>query len=100
MAEIILSQRALADLDEIDRHSIDAFGASVAARYVGALKDALRRLESNPRLAPQLTIVRPPVRALTCGSHRILYDVHGEAVVVSRIVHTARDIGLALAEED
>jgi len=47
MSRLHLTERALADIDEIDRDSADRWGQRVADEYVADLGAALDRLEAN-----------------------------------------------------
>lgn len=45
-----LTRRAVHDLEEIERDSLDQWGERVALEYLGHIEEALRRLKDNPKL--------------------------------------------------
>lgn len=96
MADVILTPQARDDLDEIDRFSIENFGEAVATEYMQGFFAAFARLAEYPESAPLLPRITPPTRSLTYRSHRIIHDYQGGTVVIIRILHHTRDLGLAL----
>lgn len=96
MAKVILTPQARDDLNEIDRFSIANFGEAVATKYMQGFFAAFSRLAEYPESAPLLPRIVPPSRSLTYRSHRIIHDYQGGTVVVIRILHHSRDVGLAL----
>jgi toxin ParE1/3/4 len=86
-----LSSKARADLDDIRDYSLQTFGVARAIVYLDTLDQAFRRLLSLPEIGAVHPTVRPPVRSLACGQHRVFYDVLGETVVIQRVLHKAMD---------
>ena len=87
-----LSRKAQADLDDIRDYSLAEFGAARAIAYVDAVEEAFRRILSFPGIGAVVPEVRPPVRSLACGQHRIFYAVEGDSVFVLRLLHKAMDV--------
>jgi toxin ParE1/3/4 len=96
VADVILTPQARDDLDEIDRFSIENFGEAVATEYMQGFFAAFARLVEYPESAPLLPRITPPTRSLTYRSHRIIHDYQSGRVVIIRILHHTRDLGLAL----
>jgi toxin ParE1/3/4 len=96
VADVILTPQARDDLNEIDRFSIENFGEAVATEYMQGFFAAFARLAEYPESAPLLPRITPPTRSLTYRSHRIIHEYSGGRVIVIRILHQSRDIGLAV----
>jgi toxin ParE1/3/4 len=92
VVDVILTQKARDDLDEIDRFSIDNFGEAVATDYMQGFFAAFARLADYPESAPLLPRIAPPTRSLTYRSHRIIHECREGRVVVIRILHHSRDV--------
>ncbi len=88
-----LSRRAQADLDDIRDYSLAQFGAERAVAYLDAVERAFRRMIDYPDLGAVHPTVRPPMRSLGCGQHRIFYEVRGDTILLVRILHKAMDVG-------
>lgn len=93
---VVPSRAARADLAGIDRYSVERVGAAVATDYMATLVKALRRLSAYPEVGVAIRGLRPPMRMIISGSHRIIYTFDGKRVVVVRILHVAQDIARAL----
>lgn len=93
---VVPSRAARADLAGIDQFSIERFGSSAAADYMATLVKSFRRLPEYPEIGIAIRGIRPKVRVITSGSHRIVYTFDGERMVIVRILHVAQDIAEAL----
>jgi toxin ParE1/3/4 len=89
MKELTLLSDARAYLRAIERYSNDLFGRAVAIVYMNRVERALDRLMDYPESGPVYPGIRPPVRYLSVGSHRIFYDFDGERISVTRVLHQA-----------
>lgn len=87
-----VSEEANADLDGIFDYGAEAFGVDAAAAYVRRFDEAYALLREHPYAGPEHDRVRPPIRSLSCGGHRIFYDVLDDRVVVRRVLHKAMDV--------
>lgn len=93
---VVPSRAARADLAGIDQFSMVRFGSSVAASYMATLVATFDRLSAFPEIGVAVRGVRPSMRMITSGSHRILYTFDGQRVVLVRILHVAQDVARAL----
>ena len=85
------SALAKAELAEIRRHSIERWGAEIAARYLGDLRNALRPCAAEPeRLRP----LRGPYYIRRVRSHYLVLHLDPQAgrLTVTRILHVRMDI--------
>lgn len=90
--ELEVGQEANADLDSIFDYGADMFGVEAADAYVRQFGTAFALLREHPFAGPENDRVRPPIRSLSCGSHRIYYDVVSDRVMVRRVLHKATDV--------
>jgi len=87
---LVIQPRADSDLAEIDRYSFENFGAEVAEAYMDGLESAFDRLLAYPESGPVFPGIRPQIRYLSSGKHRIFYDYDGQTISVVRILHQAQ----------
>lgn len=86
-----LRAAAVRDLDAILDHSVEAHDAETAEAYIRSLETAMDRLLAYPALGAPRDI-RPGLRSISAGEHRIFYRIEGKAVVVARVLHKAMDV--------
>ena len=88
--EIVYSDDADRDIEEIAEHLQAAAGFDVAERYLGDIVRSISGLQDNPSLGQQADRVKRDLRRLVCRNHMIYYRVR-EAVEIVRILDTRRD---------
>ncbi len=89
---VVLSPRALADLETIRAH-IAADNPERADTFVDELYEATRALAvSGPRYAivPRYRLLQ--IRSVSHRRYLIFYQITGDTVGILRIVHGARDL--------
>lgn len=89
MTSLLIQPLAELDLIEIEGFSRDNFGDDVAQSYMDAIERALDRLLLHPQSGTHFEGIRPPIRYLGIGKHRIFYDFDGKAISVVRVLHQA-----------
>jgi toxin ParE1/3/4 len=92
MIRVEISEAADADLAEILSHGTEVFGEERAENYVAGFETTLALISRHPLAGAVHDEVRPPIRSLPHGSHRVFYDVFEDQVVVQRILHKAVDV--------
>ncbi|MGH6787224.1 MAG: type II toxin-antitoxin system RelE/ParE family toxin [Novosphingobium sp.] len=92
MAEVRLTAAAIADLAEIGEYGAHTFGDETADSYQRTLDRVFTRLETFPNSGEARPEYGEGIRCVVHRSHRILYLVQGESVVVARILHHSRDV--------
>jgi toxin ParE1/3/4 len=92
MIRVELGEAADADLVEILSYGAETFGEARAEAYVASFDDTFDLISRHPLAGAVHDEVRPPIRSLPHGSHRIFYDVFEDEVVVQRILHKAVDV--------
>lgn len=96
--EVILTERALSDLCEIEDFSIQKWGRKTTDRYLDDLQSALVRLVENPailRLEPDLS---PGLYFYRVRQHFFVCDVGENFIGVLTLIHTSMDLPTRLAE--
>jgi toxin ParE1/3/4 len=87
-----LSEAAQADLEQILDHGVAMFGEDLAEAYLLGFEEVFDLIRAHPLAGSVHSIVRPPIRSLPSGSHRIFYDVFVDRVVVQRVLHQSMDV--------
>lgn len=98
MAELHLTQRALRDIDEIDRYSIEHWGDRVAGKYVRDLQAALDRLVESPDLLKERADLSLRLRFYRVREHFLVCDVIDSRIYVLAVRHTSMDLPNRLLE--
>lgn len=92
MIRVEISEAADADLVEILEYGTDNFGRDRAEAYVAGFQTTFDLISRHPAAGAVHDEVRPPIRSLPHGSHRVFYDVFEAEAVVQRILHKAVDV--------
>lgn len=92
MIRVEISEAADADLVEILAYGTGNFGLERAEAYVAGFQATFDLISRHPLAGAIHDEVRPPVRSLPHGSHRVFYDVFESEAVVQRILHKAADV--------
>ncbi len=87
-----LSRKAKADLDDIRDFGVERFGSARTDSYLGSVEAAFSLILRYPSAGFLHDRLGSAIRSVSCQSHRVLYEVIGERVVVQRILHKAMDI--------
>lgn len=92
MIRVEISEAADADLVEILEYGTDNFGQDRAEAYVAGFQTTFDLISRHPAAGAVHAEVRPPIRSLPHGSHRVFYDVFEAEAVVQRILHKTMDV--------
>lgn len=89
--EVVWTPGARTDLDEIVAYIANDSPSSALAFLdaVSSKADSLSTLSERGRVVPE--IGDPNVRELLIHAYRLLYEVHGNEVVVLGVLHGARE---------
>jgi len=99
VARTRISPAARGDLREIRTYSKAAFGAEQTSRYLEGLREVFRLLRERPLAGALDERLGKGVRGFHYRSHRIYYVPTSNEVLIIRILHHARQVGVALAGE-
>lgn len=97
-ATVLLTERALSDLREIDRYSVKKLGRKTADRYLDSVELALDRLQTNPELLRQEPEFGRGFYFYRVQKHLLVCDYRDDVVVVITVIHTSMDCPARLAE--
>jgi len=89
---VVLTQRALADLSEIERFSVQEWGRKTADRYLNDIAAALDRLQENPEILRLEADFAPGLYFYRVKKHFLVCDFQEELVTVLTVIHTSMDL--------
>lgn len=91
MSRLYLTDRALMDLDEIDRYSRERWGERVADQYLADLGEAVTRLAEDLSLFKKRQDYKGRLRFYAAREHVIVGDVIGDAAFILTVWHGSMD---------
>ena len=97
-AAVVLTQRALAELREIERYSVKEWGRKSADKYLDDIASALDRLQANPKILRLEPDFATGLFFYRVKKHFLVCDSHGETLTVLTVIHTAMDLPARLLE--
>jgi len=89
---VALGRKADADLDDILAYSIAKHGRAAAEAYLRAINSTFDRLAEYSEMGMMRPDLRPELRSLSTGEHRILYVVLTDRISIVRVLHKAMDV--------
>ncbi len=90
MAKIIWHEGAVADLDQAVQY-IAQDSPDQASLFLDRVRTAVKRLEDFPASGRKVPESEDPVfRELIVGAYRVMYEVKGDVVRITAVVHGAR----------
>ena len=97
-AAVVLTQRALADLREIERYSVKEWGRKTADKYLDGIASALDQLQANPEILRLEPDFAPGLFFYRVKKHFLVCDFPGETVTVLAVIPTGMDLPARLLE--
>ena len=97
-AEVRLSQRALADVAEIEDYSVRRWGRRTANRYLDDIDAALGRLAENPELLRAEPEIASGLFFYRVRMHVLVCDFDGKTIAVLTVIYTSMDLPARLLE--
>ena len=97
-SDLLLTDRSLSDIAEIERFSIEQWGKKTAARYIADIEAALLLLQENPALLRAEDDLHPELRSYRVNKHLLVCDVQQSTIFLLTVIHASRDIPDRLAE--
>jgi toxin ParE1/3/4 len=95
---LLLADRAVRDLAEIEEYSIEEWGDAVADRYMLDIEAALGRIQENPDLLRSEAAFSPHLLFHRVNKHVLVCDRHPSAIFLLTVIHASRDIPSRLAD--
>jgi toxin ParE1/3/4 len=92
MSTFTLTNKAVADLKDIGRYTLEHWGREQRNLYLRMLDESFQEVAANPLLGTDCSDIRNGYRKLNAGSHVIFYhqDTAG-CVQIVRILHGRMD---------
>ena len=90
--ELEIADNAQRDIIEIRLFSVEVWGEHQADDYLARLSAGIESLQANPLLGKSRGDMRPGIRQLVVGEHRMLYRISGDVVWILRVVHSRKDL--------
>lgn len=90
-SRVFLTERAIADLQEIETYTTGKWGPSQAAKYLDSFNRAFSLVESEPGVLLPI----PQIESLLShrvGSHLVVVTMWESDVLVLTVVHASRDL--------
>lgn len=84
-----LSQRARDDFRDLLAYTLTTWGESQLATYRASIDDALQVILHNPSAGRPS--VKPTLKVLAVGHHRIFYRTINDTIYIVRILHERMD---------
>ena len=86
---IELSQQSTADFRDLLSYTLTTGGESQLAKYRASIDDALHVILHNPSAGRPS--VKPALKVLAVGHHRIFYHIVEDTIYVVRVLHERMD---------
>ena len=96
--QILLTDRALQDLRNIESYSIERWGRATADKYIDQVESALSRIAETPELLRDEPDFADSLKFHRVHNHVLICDVQGETVYVVAVLHTSMDVPGRLAK--
>lgn len=93
-----LTERAVADLREIEAHSVQLWNRKVADRYLDDLQSGLDRIRQNPEILRLDQAFAEGLYFYRVNKHFLVCELHASEVIVLTVIHTSMDIPERLRE--
>ena len=94
MSPFTLTNRAVADLKDIGRYTLEHWGREQRNLYLRMLDESIQQLATNPLLGTDCSDIRNGYRKLNAGSHMIFYrQKNAGSIEIVRILHGRMDCG-------
>ena len=90
--KVLLTDRAISDLLEIESYSISKWGKSAASKYMGKFEKTFKLLELNPDLLLANEALGEPLLFFRVEKHLLACVKIKPGIAVLTIVHANRDL--------
>jgi toxin ParE1/3/4 len=95
---LLLTERAICDLLDIEAYSIEQWGKRTAAKYLKEIESSLRLIRDDPSILRPLEGLPAEVRFYPVNKHLLVCDVRSASIVVLTVIHASMDVPRRLAE--
>ncbi len=95
---ILLTERALQDLRNIESHSIERWGHQTAEKYMARIEAALNCIAERPELLREEPEFAESLKFYRVQKHILVCDIQSDAIYVLAVLHTSMDVPKRLAK--
>lgn len=88
------------DLEDIWDYTLREWGVEQALSYTDELEAAIELICESPSMCRERGEYIPPVRMHLHGEHLIVYEIDGDEIIITRILHSSMDMDLHLSKID
>lgn len=96
--QLLLTQRALKDLQDILEYSVQQWGQRVADDYIGGIEAAMGRIRENPEVLRAEPTLHPWLAFYRVQKHLLVCDMQDRSIIVLTVIHATMDIPSRLAD--
>lgn len=97
-SKLLLTRRALQDIQGIFDYSVERWGKRVAEKYLDDIESGLDRVKTQPALLRPEPDFHEALTFYRVNKHLLVCDARPESIVVLTVVHASLDIPARLAE--
>lgn len=99
MAKYKLTNKAVADLNEIWEYTLENWSENQADKYYDMLIDFCQKTANNPALGKNYDSITPNLFGLKANRHIIFYrKLNATSIEISRILHERMDLKNRITE--
>jgi toxin ParE1/3/4 len=97
-SKLLLTQRALQDIQGIFDYSAERWGKRAAEKYLDDIESGLDRVKTQPDILRPEPDLHAALTFYRVNKHLLVCDTRPESIVVLTVVHVSMDIPTRLAE--
>ena len=97
-AKLLLTERAISDLLEIEAYSIEQWGKRTATKYLKEIESGLQLIREQPSILRTLEGLPEELQLYRVNKHLLICDVRSTSIVLLTVIHGSMDIPNRLAE--
>ncbi len=98
LTRLLLTERAISDLMDIEEYSVAQWGIRTAARYLDEIESSLDLIRRNPGILRPFVGLPPDIQYFCVNMHVLVCDVRPASIVVLTVIHGSMDVPSRLAE--
>ncbi len=92
MTKLLLTSKALEDIQEIYDYSIEKWGEKTASNYISAFEDAFSLLRGNKGLLKTNTKISSRFRVYYVQKHCLICDIVNDYIIVLTVKHFSMNL--------
>jgi toxin ParE1/3/4 len=97
-SKLLLTQRALQDIQGIFEYFAERWGKRAAEKYLNDIESGLDRVKAQPDILRPEPDLHAALTFYRVNKHLLVCDMQPESIVVLTVVHASMDIPTRLAE--